>query len=280
MIMQQARARAAVAIPAAALSFFAVVRSTPAQVPPLPAADSHAVGLDANFVSEGFASELGPVAKVAGEAPPTYKKTVRVGSFSGSIGLTPPSTPEPTLYAVAVGLKSTVSGGIGVDTISASGAATINQASLLLQNFPPPPATVVPPFPYLDIETSGLTSAADFTETVPNTRTPAGTASFTSLAISGSLLGDLVVGYKGTPPANTVLFQNDTITITINQQVISGQVKCVEVCRLTPTGITVNALDVHLTNADLGGHKVSGDIRLGNTRAEVPLPSPRSSVTE
>jgi hypothetical protein len=66
------------------------------------------------------------------------------------------------------------------------------------------------------------------------------------------------------------LFRNSEVTITLNEQIIvATTVTCVvpQGCTVTPGGIQVKAIHIVLTNANIFGRIVSGDVFLGEAQA-------------
>jgi hypothetical protein len=97
------------------------------------------------------------------------------------------------------------------------------------------------------------------------------TANFSELTISGTLVGGKTLTFEGTQPVNHVLFCNSEVTITLNEQIIvATTVTCVVTrgCTITPGGIHVSAMHIVLTNANIFGRLVSGDVFLGEARAQ------------
>ncbi len=237
-----------------------------------PAASSEAFAIHARFTADHMATRLGPVADLRASAPPAYSKTKFVTSFTGSIAVPPlvPNTVFPVVAnftANASMLRSHVaSSGIQLDSVSTSGRSGIDNASLLIAN-PSGPVVVPPPAPFLTVGASGVAASANYAKVFPSAVTVSGNASFGSLSIDGSLVGNTVITYSGSAPKNTILYQSPTVTVTANQQIIEGIISCPP-CVFTPTRIRVHALDISLDKALIDGRPVSGDIALGDASAE------------
>jgi hypothetical protein len=237
------------------------------------AAASEAYSLGASFTSLGMATSLGPVLDVAGSAPPAYTRTRTLANFTGSVAI-PPLVPSGSVAPVvakfsasARGLKSHVaSGGIQIDFVSAVGTAKIDSANLSITQSGPPGSTI-PVLLYLGVTASGVAASATYSHIFPLAPTVTGSASFAALSVSGSLLDGKTVTYTGSAPANTVLFQSPTVTVTAHQQLIAGVISCGPGCTFTPSTISVRALDINLNNAMIDGHAVTGDIVLGDASA-------------
>jgi hypothetical protein len=233
------------------------------------AVSSSADGIGAQFQSPGVSTHLGPVGLAKGSAPPGYDNAIGVGFFKGSVDITPSVVPAPTLFVTASSIKSHVSGGFGIDTLSGEGDNAVGTATLTLMLNPPPPGPV--PRPFLQITISKVKSRASIDEVLPSTTpTTGGSATIGSVTVSGSLVGDLVFHFSGTPAPNTTLVSNSALTITLNDQDVSGTTSCLEVCRFIPTGITTDAIHVKLTKANLDGRIVSGDIEISRSKANLP----------
>ncbi len=260
------------------VSLLGVAASARAQTP-VSAAASEAFGISASFTSQGMSTSLGPVAEVAGSAPPAYSKTKTIASYDQSIAV-PPLVPGGIVHPIvaqftadAQGITSHVaSGGIQIDFVTAVGTSNVASANLLItQVGPAATGTAVPKlvFDYLDVTASGVSTSATYSKVFPRTTTAAGAVSFKSLTITGSLLDGKTVTLPSGPVApNTELFHSNTVTITAHQQIVAGLISCSPNCSFTPYAVTVHALDINLDNAVIDGHKVSGDIILGSAWAQ------------
>lgn len=253
---------------ASGLATLVALAAAQAQTPPLA---SNAASLQANFTADNMSTSLGPIAPAQGTAPPAYSDTVIVASYSGSVAV-PPLVPSPTIYPIVANFHASASKlrshvespGIGIDNASASGRSDLATASLEIAN--PPGPSVVPP-PFLVVGAGGVSASASYDKVFPATATVTGRARFGSLAISASLLGGAVINFSGPAPKNTVLYRSPTVTVTVDQQTVSGIISCIP-CKFTPTGISVHALDIGLTGAVIDGHPVTGDIALGIAAAQ------------
>ena len=247
--------------------------------PPAGAAYSAAFGIGAHFRSGGVATKLGRIAFTQGSAPPAYSRSAAAASVSKTVAIVPDTTPTPTLFVNATNVRSHVdSHGIEIDSVSAAGSAKLDSLGLSLNLNPLPPtagAGVPVPQPFLAVAATNVASDASFTRVFPSTDTATGSASFGSLTISGSLVGDKTLTFSGPAPKDTVLFQSPTVTITLDQQVEVGLITCSpDPCRFIPENITTDAIDIELHNADLDGHTVSGHIIVAQSRAGAGSPAP------
>lgn len=237
-----------------------------------PVASSEAFAIHARFTGDHMTTELGPVAATQASAPPAYSKTKAVRSFTGSIAI-PPLVPN-TIFPIVANFTANasmlrshvVSSGIKLDSVSASGQSAIAAANLQIAN-PPGPTGAPPPVPFLTVVAGDVATSANYAKVFPSSVSVSGSASFGSLSISGSLVGNSVITYSGSASKNTVLYQSATITITADEQMVTGTISCPP-CQFMPAAIKVHGLDIKLDHALIDGRPVSGDIALGAASAE------------
>jgi hypothetical protein len=229
---------------------------------------SMADALSAQFTAQGFSTTLPALASVQGSAPPSYNKQDSLPGYNKILNIAHKLESPPALYAHLTGIWDHVMGsGIGVDSHGSEGDTKIATAALSLNLNPPPSTTMLVP---LQISATGVQASANYNVVVPRPALVSGTANFGDLTITGSLLGGNTLTYSGTPPANHILFSNDEVSITLNEQVIEATtVTCVvgQGCTIIPGGIYVAAVHVALTNANIFGRIVSGDFFLGEAQA-------------
>ena len=231
---------------------------------------SAAVGIEANFVSQGIASQLGPIAQVNGQAAGKYDDVETVAKVAENVAITA-QLPPVTIFANAHGLTSHASAsGILIDSRSSEGDTAIAGADISLNLNPPPPAAVGPvPQPFLNIAASQVVAQADFSLVYGGGQSfTQGTVSFGNLKINGQLIGGAVLRYSGPAAPNTVIYDTPTVTITLNRQIRSGLISCDPGCALTPVRIDVAAVDIELTKAVIRGKRVTGDILIGEQNAQ------------
>jgi hypothetical protein len=234
---------------------------------PCVAAQSTAVGVEGNFQANGLATRLGPVAAVAGQASGKYDLTRKVATASDTTILAPQLL-RPTAFVSAANLTSHVSAsGFGIDSRSSHADATVGEEAVRLFTAPPP-GSGLPDVLYLTVTTREAIASANFSQTVPMANFANGSAQVGSLSVSGRLLGAATISYSGQAPANTVVYDSPTVTITVNRQLTSGVVSCSQRCTFSPSKIDVAAVDVELHEAAIGGTKVSGHILISDTIAE------------
>jgi hypothetical protein len=228
--------------------------------------------LSARFTADGFVTTLPPVAPVKGSAPPPYNRQISLPAYDKILNIADRLAPPPAFYINLMGITDHVMGsGIGIDNFSSEGDTKVASAALALNLNPPPPtATGIVPIVPLQITASGVQSSASFSDVVPQPPVVSGTTNFGALTIFGTLLGGKTLTFEGTPPPNHVLFSNAEVTITLNEQLIVATiVTCVvgQGCTVIPGGIYVKAVHVALSNANIFGRIVSGDIFLGEAQA-------------
>jgi hypothetical protein len=241
----------------------------PAAAASPPNSSDTAVGIDTHFESGGMATHLGPVGKVSHDNNGTYDKTVHVGKINETAPIID-QNPTPTIFLNAGDVNSEVkSSGIEIDSETSQATSSIGNASLMLNLNPlPPSANSVVPIPYLQVMGKNFTSQASFNTVFPSNITATGSASVHNLQIIGSLVGGQTLTYSGSAPPNTVLYDSPTVTITLNRQMEVGLISCSPDCKFTPYSITVTAVAIDLNKADIDGHKVTGEIVIGESTAQ------------
>lgn len=233
---------------------------------------SSADAMSAVFDVGDLTTGLAPVAPVAGSAPPAYDKTVRLADIDKIVTIIPGSTPVVALYAQASGIKThAASQGLGIDYVAAEGDASLKSAGLALNLDPPPPTRpgLPSPQPFLQVTGSGITVHATFSQTIPLGPVVSSTVTIGSLTVGGSLLGSKLLKFSGKAAPGTVLFQSDTVTVTLNRQIVAGVISC-DVgpsCHFVVSSISADAVVVSLSNAVIRGTPVTGDIVVGEAGA-------------
>jgi len=240
---------------------------------------SSADALAADLAFGGTTTQVGPVAPVSGHAPPAYDDTSHINHLHTTVELKPGSLLHPTLRFDENGIDTDAySSGIGVDSVSSHAQANIGSDMFLLTDNPSPLAIAA--VLGLSLSATGIHASADFSRVFgPGRNFVAGDASFGSLTIGGSLLGR-TLSFSGNAAPNTVLFSSPTITVTLDRQIVTDLLSIGPTLRVTPMGITTEAIDISLHNASFLGTHISGDIVIGEASAGtapvlVPLqPSP------
>jgi hypothetical protein len=211
------------------------------------------------------------VGPVHGSAQPSYNKQDSLPGYNKILNIADKLEPPPSPYAHLTGIWNHVMGsGVGVDSYGSEGDTKIATAELSLNLNPPPPIAGIVPLVPLQISATGVQASASYNVVVPRPGLVSGTTNFSELTITGSLLGGEMLTYRGTPPANHILFGNGEVSITLNEQAIEATATmCVagQGCTVTPGGIYVAAVHVALTKANIFGRIVSGDLFLGEAQA-------------
>jgi hypothetical protein len=234
------------------------------------AAGASAYGITASFTSGGVTTVINPANRLTGGTTTTFDHVKNSGTYQKTLLLAAGATPVPALVVTAKNFLSHVKGGFGVDTISAEGDATTTALDISLELYPPVPGPL--PQPFLHITATRVKDTASYNSVVPKLAGVEAHADISGLAISGSLLHGVTLQYSGAPARNHVLFQSASMTITVNQRISSELISCTPKCVVTPVSIGASALEITLTNANIDGHKVSGQIDVSGTNAGSELP--------
>jgi hypothetical protein len=232
---------------------------------------STADALSAGFTADGFLTTLPPVAQVHGSAPPAYNKQIVLPVYDKILNIANRLAPPPELFVHLTGIDDHVmDSGIGIDNFSSEGDTKIATTALSLVFNPLPPTAGPPAQLLLGVTATAVQASADYSVVVPQPPVVHATANFSELTITGALVGGKTLTFSGNPPVNHILFRNSDVTITLNEQIIvATTVTCVvpQGCTVTPGGIHVKALHIVLTNANIFGRIVSGDVFLGEAQA-------------
>jgi hypothetical protein len=234
---------------------------------------SAAYGIYAQITERGHTVTLGPIAEIARHLPPAYDRAVVAAPVHRIVPLIAGKPVTPSLFVNTADFESHVaSKGFGIDFVSTEADALIKNISLSLMLNPPPPvagrAILPQPQPFLQLSARRIVSTASFTKVVPSRITDLGSAHFGGLTVSGSLVGNRKLAFTGEADKDMVLFQSPTVTITLNQQIQVGLISCSPNCVFTPYSITTDAVDISLDHANIDGRSVSGEIVLGQVRAD------------
>ncbi len=231
-------------------------------------ANSFGGSLDA----DGFTTTIDPFAPVSGSAPPAYDDTSRIALFDHTYDLTPAEDNTLSLDMQASHMVNNAeSGGIGVDSIGASGSADLGSASFVLADTPGPmqPLSVLG----LSVKATGIHSGADSSFVFgPNEGSLGGDASFHSLTVTGALVNGDILTFSGNAAKDTVLYKSSTVTITLDDQHLllppsaTGGI-------IGPT-ITTDAIDIQLNNAKFAGQTITGNFDIGQSSASYALIPP------
>jgi len=227
---------------------------------------SAADSFSGDLTYHGRTTAIASFDRVFGAAPPAYDDTRKVASFDKTYDLKGAGLDYLSLQMQGKHAVNTAeSGGLGVDAISACGAATIGSASFVLTDNPLPTLSVL----LLSVEATGIRSESDSSFVVgPDQGSLTGDASFSSLTVTGALVGGKTLTFSGDAKPDTVLYSSSTVTITLDDQHFL----------LPPTGtgvigpsITTDAIDIQFNDASFGGRTISGDFVIGESSAGYEL---------
>ncbi|MBV8526639.1 MAG: hypothetical protein JOY71_31755 [Acetobacteraceae bacterium] len=241
-----------------------------------PIVSSYAYGRSADFTFNDVRTDLEPVAKVAGQAPPAYDQAGGVPNLDETVALQPGSSINPYLHITAENVATRAeSGGVAVDFITAHGGANTGSVNLVLSDNPRPPGVLG--VLGLFVNATGIHSDANFSILFgANRNFAAGSASFGSLTLGGALIGNTLT-FSGDAAPNTILFSSASVTVMLDKQLIPEFVSCSLTCRTTPVGITTDAIDISLHNGGLFGrnrvrrhHRRRVVLRTGGRRSAGP----------
>jgi hypothetical protein len=264
--MQTVHARvAALALAIAGLAAASV--AAPASAQGMPA--SSAAGLYGLLASQGTGTATGRIGSTSGHGAATYSRYASVPLFSEALGIISKGNLIGEMALVTSGIvahaSSTGTKGATVQTEADTSVASVSVQLTLL------PTTAVPtPAPLLTLTASNVTASVTDTRTLPAVSTPVGTASFGALSLSGSLVGGKTLTFSGVAPANTVLYDDAYMTVTLNQQVVTGSIDCTPTCQFVPQSMTANAIAVQMHKEPVAGKPATGDIFIGMNEAQIP----------
>lgn len=183
--------------------------------------------------------DVGPLARTSGTRPPNFNNSATVASVSQNIALTGGAVPVFENFSTAV-LTSNSTG----TATGAQATATVNN---LLFSIGSDPLLSLLSLSATTIQSMSTASAGGLT----------GTTTIEGLVLGGSLFGLLT--FDGSlfvnPAPNTVLFNSLGLTITLNEQIVSGD------------SITTNAINIGFTDFAVGTGLKNGSIILAQSQA-------------
>jgi hypothetical protein len=232
---------------------------------------SSAYALYAKVASQGTGTSLPPVAAVAGTSVAKFDKRANVPYVSEALGLVSAGKliGEVTVTAAGVLTHASSSGAAGA-TVTAEADTSIGSLQMVIELLPPPGSTQPPGAPLMTLSASKLVTALSDTRTLPWVGALTGTASFGSLIIGGSLFGATPLSFSGAAPANTVLYDDRYITVTLNKQLVTGTVDCTPECQFIPASMDADGLSVYINGAKVQGTSFFADLLVGNAAVQIP----------
>jgi hypothetical protein len=268
-VMRFAETRAAaLALVAAGFGAFGVSSPAAAQASPT----AYAFGLSAFIASGGTGTMISPIGKTAGGGGKSFSHTALVPLFSESLGLAAAGKPVGAAAIVTSGITAHVSSnGSAGATVQIEGDTALASLQITVELTPPAGSTQPAPAPLLTVTASNIASQVMDTQTLPAVAVQTGTASFGSLSITGSMVGGQTLTFQGDAPANTVLYDDPNMTITLNQQVVTGSIDCTPLCQFVPSKMVGDALAIEFSKKTLYRKTTtSGQIVVGENEAGLP----------
>jgi hypothetical protein len=232
---------------------------------------SSAYGVAAGFISDGTATTLAPMPFAGGGEGGRHHGWAHNSSLDETLYIGANGLPIATLQVTATKAHAHAdSDWFGIDHAAPSADGSIDTLTITLQAYPAP-ATSTPPL--LSIVATGVTFQATDSVTVPKAPVVSGSGESATLKITGSLVNGDTINQTGPAAANdaiTIPLPTGGYTrVTLNRQITHGAIACTSTCTFTPTGIVVDALEVHLDQVTISGHPVGGEITVGQAAAHI-----------
>jgi len=230
---------------------------------------SLAYGLSGVVASAGSAARISAVAAVGATSQKAFSRHSSVPLFSESLGIVSSGNLIGSLAVVTSGIATHVSSnGIASTTVQTEADTAIASLSITLSLVPPTDATQPPAAPLLSLTATGITAQVTDTQSLLLTTQQTGTASFGSLTLSGSMVGSQTLTFQGAAPANTVLYDDPNMTVTLNQQDVTGVIECTPTCQFVPQKMTADAILVEMYRKTFVGKKVvTGNVYVAQDEA-------------
>lgn len=209
---------------------------------------------------------VGPIASVSGRTAPGYSLTGGVASLSAPVTLGTVSlvTAGLSLTNGVITTAASANGTTPADTSSGSASALVNNLGISLFT-----SVLGVQTPVLSLTAAQVQSQTSV-NLVGQVATLAGQSSFTNLNLAVGGLPILSLGSNAQVAPNFVAYNQNGLTITLNQQSAS-------LFDNTRVLIT-NAIGISFANYLLGGSTLNGTITVGQSIAEIsadtPVPEP------
>lgn len=261
--------RTSIAVLAMAAGLAAVTASSSAFAQAAPTA--WASGLSGALASQGSATAIAPVNRVLGSGIKAYSHGATVPLYSESIAIVVGGKLVGSMTVVASGIVTHVaSTGTSGGTTQVQSSTSIASLQITM-SLTPPAGSTAPPAPLLSLTATNIASQVTDSATAPLVPQQAGTASFGSLTLGGSLVSGQPLTFEGAAPANTVLYSDANMTVTLNQQELSGVIACTPICQFVPQKMIAAALQVEMFHkVVLGKSTVTGNFQIAQNEASVP----------
>jgi hypothetical protein len=258
-----------------------------ASAAPVLAAQSSAYAVSADLTTDGSSHvQLAPQLQTSGAISlgQTYDNPQSSPLLGKIVRLLPLRLRGPALTVLEQKLLTDASGISGIDAVNTQGLSRAAAGEVALSLYPPviidppPPASgasatdaLIGPVSALRVQFSKLKATANYDHLFPGDAKRSGSTSFGSVTLSGPLIGAKPLTFSGEIKPDTVVVQTPTLKITLNAQVIPQNPVCTPgtVCPMYRVLETVEtkAVLIELTDAAVLGHKVSGNIVIGDAQA-------------
>ena len=198
----------------------------------------------------------------------SYDNPAGAATLTKTLPLLQTALRGPVLVVLAQKVATDAAGSNGVDAVNTVGTSSVAAGIVSFMASPLLPTSAVTP---LRVQFSKLKASANYGQVLPGAARRSGSTSFGQVTLSGALVGPKPITFNGDIQPNTVVVNTPTVKITLNAQAIPQQPVCEpgQICPLYRVLETVETQAVHieLTKALVQGHRVSGDIVIGDAEA-------------
>jgi hypothetical protein len=215
-------------------------------------ASSSAAALNFSFSVSGDKASLTNQVFATGSAPPAYNKKTALPTYSKTVKYSDGLTLKVTTKAITDIASST--GTTAAGGITASASSTISALNSTV-------STVLGAA--ITASASKILSKASFATIKSGKVTPTGSVSITGLSFSAPAFDVKTVTFSGAATPNKVLYESSdkSVVVYANRQVTTKSAG-------KTTGITVDAIALHVTNYKYGPYTITGDLALGTCVAK------------
>jgi len=228
---------------------------------------SYVDALQGSFTSQGTGTLIQPVGRTGYSGGAPYSTHSSVLLFDEAIGLVSKGAiiGEAAIEATGMAMHASNAASHGALTVEAD--TTIASAEVLLNLLPPTGPT---PPPLLKLTASGISNTLTDVQTLPLPSVQTGITHFTTLTLTGSLVGGKTLTFTGDAPANTVLYDDQYLTVTLNQQIVTGMIECTPTCTFVPLQMAANAIAIQMNKEPIAGKPANGNFFIGQTLVTLP----------
>lgn len=264
--MRIGEARLAVlAIAAAGLG--ALGASSPASAQSAPSA--FAYGVSGVVASHGTATAIKSVGMVQAAGHKAFSRGASVPLFSEALGIVAAGTMIGTAAVVTSGIASHVSSnGTAGATVQVEADTSMASLEITIALVPPPGSTQPAAAPLLSLTANQITAQVTNMRTLPSVAQQTGMASFGSLSLTGGMVGGQTLTFQGDAPANTVLYDDPNMTVSLNHQDVTGAIECTPICQFVPTKMVGDAILIEMFKKPVVDRTaVTGQLVVGQAEA-------------